>query len=571
MHAGKWVAAVLLSVLTGPVSPVLAQSLKDLIQVNKSAGFATGFAPTDAARYEALPEAPRTRSAIPRAMDLSARFPEPGNQGQQSSCAAWSVGYAARSYYMQDKGGDVHPDNIPSPAFIYNTLSGGRCDMATSMETAIELLKTKGAVPLSALPYSDSDCKALVPAPVLAAHASRFRVQGSFKVDGRELRQIKGQIARGHPVIFGIYLPDGFRHYKSGIITNTKPTAEGHGMVITAYDDDRQAFKFINSWGDDWGERGYGWISYAATQALWIEGHVLMVDGAGEIAKPIGTPPAASASALNTGPADAFAASRAAARANSDLQGRAQGSVFRDCADCPEMVVIPAGQFTMGSSPGEAQRLGNEGPTHGVKFSQPFAVGKFEVTFAEWDQCQREGGCAHNPADQGWGRGRQPVINVSWDDAKQYTQWLSKKTGKNYRLLTEAEWEYVARAGIGAPFHFGQTIQPTQANYNATQSYAGGATGVARMQAVAVGQYPANAIGVHDMNGNVYEWTEDCANDGYFGAPNDGSAWLAGDCSRRMMRGGSWMNLPRDLRSAARSPQASGLRYNFLGFRVARD
>ena len=139
MHAGKWVAAVLLSVLTGPVSPVLAQSLQDLIQVNKTAGFATGLVPTDAARYEALPEAPRTRSAIPRSMDLSARFPEPGNQGQQSSCAAWSVGYAARSYYMQDKGGDVHPDNIPSPAFIYNTLSGGRCDMATSMETAIEL------------------------------------------------------------------------------------------------------------------------------------------------------------------------------------------------------------------------------------------------------------------------------------------------------------------------------------------------------------------------------------------------------------------------------------------------
>jgi formylglycine-generating enzyme required for sulfatase activity len=139
------------------------------------------------------------------------------------------------------------------------------------------------------------------------------------------------------------------------------------------------------------------------------------------------------------------------------------GETFRDCPDCPEMVVVPAGSFMMGSPASEANRQGDEGPQRTVKIGKPFAVGKFEVTFDEWDACVADGGCTQKPGDEGWGRGRRPVIYVSWYDAQEYTGWLSRKTGKSYRLLTEAEWEYAARAGTSTPFSTGATITPDQA------------------------------------------------------------------------------------------------------------
>ena len=142
------------------------------------------------------------------------------------------------------------------------------------------------------------------------------------------------------------------------------------------------------------------------------------------------------------------------------------------------MVVVPAGSYEMGSPAWEEGRYDNEGPQHWVEIAEPFAVGVYEVTFREWDECHRNGGCSHNPDDQGWGRGSRPVINVSWEDAQEYVRWLSDRTGERYRLLSESEWEYVARAGTTTPFHFGETISPEQANYDGNYTYGSCCTGI---------------------------------------------------------------------------------------------
>lgn len=242
--------------------------------------------------------------------------------------------------------------------------------------------------------------------------------------------------------------------------------------------------------------------------------------------------------------------------------------IFRDCDTvCPEMVAIPPGQFLMGSPDKEPGRIADESPRHKVTLARTFAVGRFETTFDEWDACVADGGC--KPAegqplgggDAGWGRGRRPVINVSWDDAQAYVAWLSKHTGQPYRLLTEAEWEYVARAGGQTPYAGGQAPAPDQANFQAS--------GLGKTQPV--GAYPANAFGVHDMAGNVWEWVRDCYATSYALAPVDGAPNLGGDCVRRMLRGGAW-NVPAPfLRSAARARNKASLRDTDFGFRVARD
>ncbi len=247
-----------------------------------------------------------------------------------------------------------------------------------------------------------------------------------------------------------------------------------------------------------------------------------------------------------------------------------RGTVFRDCDVCPEMVVIPPGSFTMGSPASEARRDSSEGPQHTVTIARPFAAGKFELTFDEWDACVGESGCSHRPGDEGWGRGKRPVINVSWEDAKAYTEWLSRKTGKAYRLLSEAQWEYIARAGTITAFSFGNSISPQQANYDSKVSYAGSSTAASAGRTVPVGGYPANAFGLHDVHGNVWEWTEDCLHGDYNGASADGSAWSRGDCSWRMLRGGNWDNDPRFLRSAVRFWSPASRRISFYGFRVSR-
>lgn len=252
-------------------------------------------------------------------------------------------------------------------------------------------------------------------------------------------------------------------------------------------------------------------------------------------------------------------------------QSAGPGKAFRDCDVCPEMVIVPAGQFVMGSPMGETRRDMDEGPQHPVTVARAIAVGMYEVTFDEWDACVGEAGCSTKVEDKGWGRGRRPVINVAWHDAKQYTAWLSLKTGKNYRLLGEAEWEYAARAGTKTPFGTGESISPTQANFNTRASYAGSPTATEQGKTVPVGSYAANAFGLYDMHGNVWEWTEDCWNENYGGAPADGSAWTAGDCAKRILRGGSWYDGPRFVRSAQRNAPSSENRDEGSGFRVARS
>lgn len=183
--------------------------------------------------------------------------------------------------------------------------------------------------------------------------------------------------------------------------------------------------------------------------------------------------------------------------------------VFRDCATCPEMTVVPPGAFQMGSPPGEEHRSSAEGPQHPVEIAHWLAVGTFEVTFAEWDTCVAEGGCRHQPRDPGWGRDRRPAVNVSWQDVTaEFLPWLSNKTGEAYRLLTEAEWEYAARAGTSTAFSTGATITASQANFDGTSSYAGSPRGPYRQQTLDAGSFPANAFGLHDVHGNVWEWVQ---------------------------------------------------------------
>ena len=233
------------------------------------------------------------------------------------------------------------------------------------------------------------------------------------------------------------------------------------------------------------------------------------------------------------------------------------GRVFKDCADCPEMVVVPSGAFRMGDLQGGGDS--DEKPVHDVRIGYSFAVGKFEVTFTEWDACVSAGGCGgYRPADQGWGRGWRPVMKVSWDDAQAYVSWLSAKTGQSYRLLSEAEWEYVARAGTGTKYSWGNQFDSAKANNNGSTTRP-------------VGSYEPNGFGLYDVHGNVWEWVEDCWHDDYNGAPTDGSAWTSGgDCSFRVLRGGAWVNYPRDLRAANRGRDGTGNRYSNYGFRLAR-
>ena len=247
--------------------------------------------------------------------------------------------------------------------------------------------------------------------------------------------------------------------------------------------------------------------------------------------------------------------------------------VFQDCDNCPKIVALPAGSFMMGSLTGEEGREDDEDPVHKVTINYPFAAGVYEVTYNEWDYCVQQGGCGkYRPDDAGWGPGDRPVINVSWNDAQAYVQWLSKETGKPYRLLSEAEWEYAARAGTTTPFHFGDTISTDQANYDGSSAYDSGKKGKYRKQTVHVGSFSANNFGLHDMHGNVWEWVEDCWHDNYINAPTDGSPWVVrGNCNKRVIRGGSWDRKPSSLRSANRGDYDSNGRNSTFGFRVARE
>jgi formylglycine-generating enzyme required for sulfatase activity len=282
------------------------------------------------------------------------------------------------------------------------------------------------------------------------------------------------------------------------------------------------------------------------------------------------------------------------------------GETFRECAKaCPEMVVIPAGTFVMGSPDGETPVIGldgkpkpgslarkeegradHEGPQHEVRIAHAFAAGKFAVTFDEWDECNAQGGCPPAP-DSNYGRVRKPAINVSWDDAQKYVTWLSTMTGKDYRLLSEAEWEYAARAGTSTAYSFGDSYPPSKticeyANFAdisldrqvKRQGLSGFSTSDicddGQVTTAEVGSYKPNGFGLYDMHGNVFQWTADCYEETYKDVPADGSAHSTGNCKSRVARGGSWNSTPDALRSAYRVWGTTVNRFNAFGFRVGR-
>ena len=245
------------------------------------------------------------------------------------------------------------------------------------------------------------------------------------------------------------------------------------------------------------------------------------------------------------------------------------GDVFRECAVdagtdyCPPMAVVPAGSFMMGSTVPNQPNQSAALPQHRVSIATPFAVSKYELTFDEWDTRVNYGDCG-SVDDAGYGRAQRPVINVSWEGVQRYVAWLSKVTGKPYRLLSEAEYEYATRAGTQTLYPWGDHPGTNNANCKDCGSpWDGG-------QTAAVGSFPANAFGLHDMVGNVFEWVEDCWHDNFDGAPADGSAWVTGDCSKQVIRAGSWYYQATLVQSFFRYWVKSDIFGTSTGFRVAR-
>ena len=230
----------------------------------------------------------------------------------------------------------------------------------------------------------------------------------------------------------------------------------------------------------------------------------------------------------------------------------------------PTMVEIPEGSFRMGCLNNGGGCYLSQLPVHDVNIPR-FALSRYEVTFEQWDACVDAGGCnGYRPDDRGWGRGDRPVIRVSWNNAKSYVSWLSQQTGKEYRLPSESEWEYAARAGTETVFHWGNEVGSNRANCDGCGSQ-WDAT-----QTAPVGSFAPNAWGLYDIHGNVWEWTEDCRGiDTYDGAPTDGSAWLAEPCSMRILRGGGWDNHSDFSRSSYRGSADATLGTDVLGLRVA--
>ena len=279
------------------------------------------------------------------------------------------------------------------------------------------------------------------------------------------------------------------------------------------------------------------------------------------------------------------------------IVGNQAGEKFRDCPECPEMAVLPAGSYRMGSPLYEQGRQDDEGPVHDVTFGAPFALGVYEVTVAEFGRfvdetgysagssCWTfEGGKVEDRTGRGWRNpgfgqsGGHPAACVNWNDAQAYAAWLSRRTGEAYRLPSESEWEYAARAGTATSRYWGegesgQCGHANGADASAKERYSVSAVASCRdghAHTAPAGSFTANGWGLHDMLGNVWVWTADCWNRSYAGSPTDGSAWEYGDCAKRVLRGGSWVDKPSDLRAANRDRYATGFRISGVGFRVAR-
>ncbi len=248
---------------------------------------------------------------------------------------------------------------------------------------------------------------------------------------------------------------------------------------------------------------------------------------------------------------------RAVPPSRAEAKPRAARPGHKECEYCPAMIVVPPGAFTMGS----AHR--GEGPAHRVVIAEPFAVARLETSFGEWDLCVAAGHCSHRPDDEGWGHDDRPVVHVNRADAVEYVAWLATLTGRDYRLLSEAEWEYAARAGTTTKRYWGEEIGEGRAN-----CWHCGGEG---KRTVPVGSYPPNGFALHDMLGNVHEWVADCRSPDYQGAPADGGARRDGDCKAGLTRGGSWSTASQAVTVTMRNWVGAGLRNKYTGFRVARS
>jgi len=293
-----------------------------------------------------------------------------------------------------------------------------------------------------------------------------------------------------------------------------------------------------------------------------------------------------------------------APRAGKVTPNASTGTVIKDCSECPEMVLVDAGGFMMGSNAQE-QEVANqsglktefttpEAPQHYVRVTR-FAAGRYQVTKGEFaafvrssgyrTEAEQGDGChmwtgkewkkdaAYNWRNVGFAQGDDhPVVCVSWNDAQAYIQWLNGISGKSYRLLSEAEREYAARGGKQTAFWWGESITTSQANYQGSASYNGRQTGQFRQTTVPVNSFSPNPFGLYNVHGNVWEWTQDCWHENYDRAPTDGSAWTI-NCSGspRVLRGGSWNDGPQNLRSASRSKDRPEFRFYDIGFRLASD
>jgi formylglycine-generating enzyme required for sulfatase activity len=276
---------------------------------------------------------------------------------------------------------------------------------------------------------------------------------------------------------------------------------------------------------------------------------------------------------------------------------------FTECDNCPEMVVLPAGSFTMGSPKNETGQFDDESPQRTVKIAKPFAVGKFHVTVDQFaafvmetgydsgSKCYAlEGGRRLEKEGRSWRdpgfaqAGAHPAVCLNWNDANAYADWLARKTGKTYRLVTEAEWEYAACArtepGTYPRYSFGNDekdlcrygngADQSTKSLSETKDWTFAPCNDGYVYTSPVGSFAANGFGLYDMLGNAWQWTADCWHDSFAGAPSDGTAWTAGDCGRRVVRGGSWLDDPQFLRSAFRSWDTTVGRFDGIGFRLAR-
>ena len=253
-----------------------------------------------------------------------------------------------------------------------------------------------------------------------------------------------------------------------------------------------------------------------------------------------------------------FISANAQAASKSSLTN---GTVFRDCSDCPELVVVPSGFFIMGLN----GRRKAERPAHRVNISAPFAVGRYEITFDQWYACLKDQACTHNPNDHNWGTDGRPVINVTWHQAQTYTKWLSKKTGHTYRLPSEAEWEYVHRAGTTTAFWWGKKPGENNANCKDCKSQ------WSAKSSAPVGSFRPNPFGLFDTTGNVFEWVSDCWNPNHEGSQHTTVPRMTGSCKFRVIRGGSFYYFNKVARASYRAKNPPGVKSYWLGFRVVRE